>query len=463
MESAPPRPDPHDHIRITDRPAVVWAMAAGWMALGAVLLALPFVVAAQNPPPRGAITRDLALALGFAALALVGFQFALTGRLRPLLHPFGADIVMVFHRYVSWGALALMLGHFGILYIWHEPDLGRLNPFVAPAYMTAGRVALLCFGALVVTSQLRKRLGLGYLWWRWLHLGLALTGFGAAIYHALGAGHFTGTGAAQRLWLGVTLAWLGLVAYTRLWRPWQQRRNPWRVVANEAQGAGVRRLTLRPEGRALRGWRPGQFAWLAINRSPFGLREHPFTISSAPEDGPEISFTIKPLGDDSRRLTQASPGDPAYVDGPFGMFTIDRHADAAGFVMIAGGVGITPVIANLSAMARRGDRRPVTLIYANPQWDEIACRDTLDDLAAQIDLHLVHVLEDASGASPAAHATVAQGMIDADLLARHLPDDTRDWPHMLCGPAPMIAAARKGLGRLGVARHRIENEIFELA
>lgn len=460
------RADPSRHVRPEDQGPAVWMRAAAWLLLAALLLALPFVVILSGDPPAAqGFTRDLALGLGFAALSLAGMQFALTGRLKPLLHPFGADIVVVFHRFLSWGLVALMLGHFGILYVWHTDDLGVLNPLRAPIYMTAGRVALACFVLLVASSELRKRLGLDYLWWRRLHVALALTGFGAAIWHVLGAGHFTREDGTRVLWLAATLAWLGLILWTRILRPWHQYRNPWRVVENRSEGDDIHTLVLRPEGRPLRDWRPGQFAWLAIGTSPFALREHPFTISTAPDKGPQLTFSIKPLGDDSKRLTQTPVGTRAYVDGPYGVFSIDRETDAGGFVMIAGGVGITPILANLQALHARNDRRRIILLYANDSWDQIPFRDHLAQLSRDLNLRVLHVVrnppEDGDDWPPEGFEA-RPGMIEADFLAQVLPAESRDWPHMLCGPAPMLSAVRRALRDMGVPRGRIDSEIFEM-
>ncbi|WP_304615044.1 ferric reductase-like transmembrane domain-containing protein, partial [Paracoccus sp. (in: a-proteobacteria)] len=138
-----PSQNPDAHIRPCDRTWAVRLQAAGWVLLALAALILPFaVILAGDPPRNAAFTQTMAFGLGFGALALVGLQFALTGRLKPLLRPFGADIIPVFHRFLSWGAVALMLGHFAMMYIWHKDDMGVLNPLKADPYMTAGRVAL---------------------------------------------------------------------------------------------------------------------------------------------------------------------------------------------------------------------------------------------------------------------------------------------------------------------------------
>ncbi|MFN4154327.1 MAG: ferric reductase-like transmembrane domain-containing protein [Paracoccaceae bacterium] len=459
MNAPDQSPDPQAFIRPADRPLIVALRASFWLMAGLALIALPFatiLLGTDRPAPTHPLW-DFAMGCGFAALSLAAAQFALTGRIKLLTTPFGADIIYLFHRFLSWGLLGLMLMHFGILYIWYQPALGTLNPLTARWELTSGRVALACFGLLVVTSELRKRIWLEYHGWRVLHIALAVTGTAAAMAHMLGVGKYSAMSGSRALWIGIAVIWAGFVLWSRLLRPMVLARNPWRVVSNEAERGGVHTLTLRPEGQPLRAWKPGQFAWLTIGHAAWAMREHPFTISTAPDRGPEISFSIKPLGDDSERMARTPPGTLAYVDGPYGTFSIDREATADGFVMIAGGVGITPILSNLHAMQSRRDPRPVILLYANSTLEEASFREELDAIAQDIPLSLIHVPE-----TPPDDWHGDAGMIDKALLARHLPGASRNWPHMLCGPGPMITAVTRGLTGLGVPAHRISSEVFDM-
>lgn len=430
-----------------------------WVTLGFAAIALPFAILLNTGmrPAGTSLLWDFSKGLGFAALALISLQFILTARFRRLTLPFGIDIVYLFHRYLAYGALALILGHFGILYIWYEEALGDLNPLTARWELTSGRVGLVCFAALVVSSIFRKRLRLDYALWRYVHVALAIGGFAAAVAHVLGVGYFTAAIESRVLWLTVTFAWLGLVIWVRVVKPWRQTRNPWSVTGVEEQHGGAVTLTFAPQREGLSPWKPGQFAWLTLDRSPFRLSEHPFTISSAPGAAPSVSMTIKPLGDFTKAATRVKPGTRAYLDGPYGVFSIDNEPEADGFVMIAGGIGITPMIANLHAMRERNDDRPVILVYANPSWDKVAFRDELADLESELRLEVVHVLEKAPEGFKG-----ETGMIDRDLLARRLDNATRDWPHLLCGPPPLTAAARQALLDLGVPLAAIESELFDM-
>ena len=239
--------------------------------------------------------------------------------------------------------------------------------------------------------------------------------------------------------------------------PTVQSANPWRVSAVNEEHGGAVSLTFSPLRRGLPAWKPGQFVWLTLGSSPFGHGEHPFTIASPPEAAPHVTLTVKPLGDFSERLSGVRLGARAYLHGAFGTFSIDNEPDAVGFAMIAGGIGITPMIANLRAMRARRDRRPVVLVYANPDWESVAFREELAELEAALELKIVHVLEKAPDGW-----TGEAGMVTRELLARHLPETTQRWPHFLCGPPPMVDAAKNHLRSLGVPLRHVDSEIFDM-
>jgi predicted ferric reductase len=81
---------------------------------------------------------------------------------------------------------------------------------------------------------------------------------------------------------------------------------------------------------------------------------HPFSFSSAGDraDGGRVALTIRSLGDFSARIATFSVGAKVYVDGPHGVFTMDRQ-QAQGYVFIGGGVGITPLFSMLLTMRQR--------------------------------------------------------------------------------------------------------------
>ena len=429
-----------------------------WVLLYLLLVAAPLLVLLIGPVPPGAgFWWDFSMALGFAGMAMMGVQFALTARFSRASAPFGIDIIYYFHRYVAVIALGLLLAHFVILRIEYAEALGALDPRRAPWYMTAGRVALALFAVVIITSLWRKPLRIEYDRWRLWHALLATVAFLAAVGHIAGVGYYTAAPWKRVLWTAYTLFWVLLIVYVRLAKPWVMRRRPWRVTEVRAERGNSWTLALAPEGHAGLAFAPGQFAWLTLRASPYHVKEHPFSFSSSAEDSARIEFTIKELGDFTRTIKTVQPGEVAYLDGPYGVFSIDRHPHAPGFVFIAGGVGIAPIMSMLRSAADRGERRPLTLVYANNRWDDVIFREELEQLRERLDLKLVHVL-----AEPPEDWAGERGYVDDALLARCLPPEQRTFECFLCGPRPMTDAAQRALTALGVPLRRVHFELFEM-
>lgn len=153
------------------------------------------------------------------------------------------------------------------------------------------------------------------------------------------------------------------------------------------------------------------------------------------------------------------PGQRVYVDGPFGAFSIDRHPHAEEYVFIAGGIGITPIMSMLRTLADRGDRRPLTLLYANRMWEGVTFREEIAELEQRLNLRVVHILS-------AAHKSWEgeRGRITPALLERHLlmPQRRDSQEVFICGPKPMMDAVERSLVSLGISVGDFHSERFDL-
>ena len=91
---------------------------------------------------------------------------------------------------------------------------------------------------------------------------------------------------------------------------------------------------------------------------PVPDHRHPFSFSASAEapDG-RVEMTIRNLGDFTGGIAQVPVGRRVYLDGPYGAFTIGNPADM--HVLIAGGIGITPMMSMIRTLADRGDGRPL--------------------------------------------------------------------------------------------------------
>jgi len=435
------------------------ASASLWLAVYLALIVAPVLVLLLEPTPHGGgFWWDFALVLGYAALAMMGLQFWLTARFKRATAPFGIDIIYYFHRYLATIACLLLLLHASLQLALYPDAVGGIDPRAAPGYMTMGWIALLVFAVLIASSLWRKRLGIEYDRWRRWHGMLAVTGVVLGLLHVEGSGSYLTSPLKRWLWGALALSWIGLIVWVRVLRPWRLRQQPYRVVDVRQEPGRSWTLSLQPEHPPAFDYRPGQFAWVSLRASPFALREHPFSISSSPTRPGPLQFTIKALGDFTATVGQIGIGEIAYVDGPYGIFGIDAHPHATGFVFVAGGVGIAPIVSMLRALADRGDRRPLWLFYGNRRWDRVVFREDLDALRTQLDLRLVHVLSEPPEGWPGEH-----GFIDLAVMQRHLPTESTGLHFLVCGPDPMIRLVERNLEALGVPLRQLHSEIFDLA
>lgn len=429
-----------------------------WTGVYLALVSAPLVLLLVGEvPPGGGVWWDLSMALGFAGMAIMGVQFALTARLRNATAPFGIDIIYYFHRLTAYVGIGLVLAHFAIVRVRYPEALGPLDPFEAPGHMSAGRAALALFVVVIVTSLWRKQLRIDYEHWRIAHAVLATLAFLLAVVHILGVGYYTHAPWKYALWIGYTLFWALLIVYVRIVKPWRMLRAPYRIVDVRPEHGNTTTLALEPDGHPGIRFAPGQFAWLTLRGSPFRFEEHPFSFSgSAARDG-RLEFSIKALGDFTGTVSTIEAGERAYLDGPYGVFGVDRYPDAPGFVFVAAGVGIAPIMSMLRTLSDRGDRRPLLLIYANADLDSVIFREELDSLRGRLDLAIVHVLE-----HPPGDWNGERGRIDAELLRRALPPDYRDREHFICGPRVVSDIVQRELHTMGVALGKVHFELFDM-
>jgi predicted ferric reductase len=164
-------------------------------------------------------------------------------------------------------------------------------------------------------------------------------------------------------------------------------------------------------------------------------------------------MSIRNLGDFTSTIGDIPIGQRIRLDGPYGAFTIGNPADV--HVLIAGGVGITPMMSMLRTLADRGDKRPVILLYGSRDWDSVTFREELEALKARLDLKLVHVLT-----QPPAGWTGEKGLITAELFKRRLPPPYADHEYFICGPDKMMDAIEKALAELDVPLSKYHSERY---
>lgn len=242
----------------------------------------------------------------------------------------------------------------------------------------------------------------------------------------------------------------------RQWRPF-------RIEKIAAESASVKSFYLQPlDGFGLIPHEAGQH--LPIRLTLPGTDKpviRTYTLSAAPSDG-FYRISVKRQGKVSTHLHGLSAGATLEVQAPAGRFTVDA-SEPRPAVLMAAGIGITPMLAMLRHIIFEGLRkrrvRPTWLFYAARNKDDRAFDDEIAGLLAQGQglVRLVRVLSETDGARAQEDYDI-EGRIDMALLSATLPFG--DYDFYLCGPGPFMQAVYDGLRGFNISDSRIHAEAF---
>ncbi|RFU12272.1 iron reductase [Rhodobacteraceae bacterium W635] len=425
------------------------------VALLPLALALGRQVAPLDPWER------LGAGLGLVALAAMAVQFVTSGRFGVVSGRLGIDRIMAFHKIAAWWVLLGLLLH-PVLYVlptWlDDPALGaqRMMAYLTLPHYRTGVIALAALALLVLSSALRERLPLPYEVWRASHVILAVTAAGTGLHHALTTGRFSALGAVNGWWWVVAAALLLVMATLYGWRFAALHVRPWRLASVTKLADRTWELDIQPRGGTPDlEYEAGQFVWMTEGARRFPLFDHPFSIADSPtRDG--LSLIVKEAGDFTNRIGALPPGTTIGIDGPYGEFTLSSHK-AGAILLVAGGVGLGPIMGLLRDLVARRDPRPVRLAYAVGTVSNLACLDEIRAAQSVLDLQVM-ILSEAGAEGFEGEV----GRLDRARLDRLLSGlDPADCVAMMCGPGPMVVAVSDTLMEIGLPVEKIVYERFD--
>jgi predicted ferric reductase len=391
----------------------------------------------------------------FAAyLALV--QVLLLARLPWLERAVGFDHLTVWHRWNGHVCLWLVLAHV-VLSVWGYALMDRLpvtreistmlTGGIYPGMITA-TIGTGLFLVVVVSSITIARRRMRYELWYLVHL-TSYVAIALAWFHQIPTGNeLVIDSTAANYWRGLYVATIALIVGFRVLVPLAGAfRYRLRVDEVVVEGPGIVSLQLTGHRLDRLQAQAGQFFLFRFLGRGRWWAAHPFSLSSVPtRDG--FRITVKELGDFTRELASIAPGTRVVTEGPFGDFT-DRTRRLDKTLLVAGGIGITPIRTLLEAM--HGD---VVVIYRVMHEEEIIFRSELERLAAE--------------RSATIHFAVGDHRLPAgrDLLSpahlRELVPDITEREVYVCGPPAMAAAISRNARDAHVPRRHIHTERFAL-
>lgn len=229
---------------------------------------------------------------------------------------------------------------------------------------------------------------------------------------------------------------------------------PLPVLASIAETPEIRTFRIaRPPDFA---FRAGQFVMVRVKIGDTALVRC-YSITSAPETPGYLEIGVRNQGIVSSHLHETvRPGSMLEVNGPGGAFVYP--AGDKPIVLLAGGIGITPLLAMLRHGLLCEPSRPIALILSAKTIDRIPFREELQMLERRHPrFRLVLTLSEGSG-----QPLFLSGRIDRATIERVV-RDPRACVYMICGPLPMIEEMRRVLDSLAVPQEQVHFEKFEAA
>ncbi|WP_327185624.1 ferredoxin reductase family protein [Streptomyces sp. NBC_01334] len=388
---------------------------------------------------------------GLYSALLMAFQLLLVARLPWLDRRIGMDRLTNWHRWTGFNLLWTLVGHV-VFITFGYAESSSMNPvsqLVDLAETVEGvlRAAVAMVLILVIggASARWARRRLAYETWHFIHL-YTYVAVVLAFTHQVAVGTtFTASSAATAYWYAVWGVALGSVLLGRLVLPlWRNWRHQLRVEAVVPEADNV--VSVYITGRDLDRLpaRAGQFfLWRFLTKDRW-WQANPFSLSAAP-DGTRLRLTAKAAGDGSAGLRHLEPGTRVFAEGPYGAFTA-MHRTRPEALLIAGGVGVTPIRALLEEI----DGHAVVIYRVAGERDAVLY-DELRELALTkgAELHLVTGPPVPDRLAPRELAALVPDIAERDVF--------------LCGPPPMMNAVLGTLRELDVPKPQIHFERFSLA
>jgi predicted ferric reductase len=393
----------------------------------------------------------LGLLAGYGVVVLV----ALMARLPPLEKGIGTDRLARWHSIGGRYVISAVSGHV-VFITWGFAVTAResvtsetatlLTTFPDILMATAAWLLLLMVAGISIRAARRR---VRYETWYYAHLYTYL-----AI--ALAFSHQFADGGAFALSLQARVAWSALYAVVGAALLWYRVVTPVRsalrhqftVQSVRPEAPGI--VSVHVSGRKFDHLRaePGQFfRWRFLTRELW-WQSHPYSLSAMPQ--PDLMrITVKALGDHSGSLANLKPGTRIIAEGPYGAFTPSLTGRRV--LLIAGGVGITPIRAMFAALPKRMSGG-ITLLYRASHPRDVVFSRELNAIAADRRAALHYLI--------GSRGELGYDPLDADHLQQTVPGLHR-YEAYVCGPTGMTAAAVNALVAAGVPRRRIHHESFD--
>jgi len=225
---------------------------------------------------------------------------------------------------------------------------------------------------------------------------------------------------------------------------------------------------LKPvDGGAIPAYLPGQYITIRVPTQNGSTTMRNYSLSCAPNDE-YLRISVKKETSSEHADGYVSNylhnhtkiTDSLEVGAPCGEFFLDpsdKHQRP--LVLLAAGVGITPLMSILEAVSQHTPKREVYFVHGclNPQVQ--AFQKTLEDLASKYEnIKVYHRYSEAPQSGKRLELKASIGFVDAEFIESILP--TKNADYYFCGPKPFMVKIYQDLLRWGIPASQVNFEFF---
>ena len=390
---------------------------------------------------------------GMATATLLFFQMILVGRLKVLDRVFSLPGLVRTHRINAIAILLLALLH-PLFVLTSENKLTiPLEIRYWPEWVGVSLLVVIVIQ--FSSSQWRNSLRINYHRWHLLHRCVGVLIICLVTLHILFVSEtFSEKGFPRDavilsavllvlLWLWIRSGWL------------RARKRPFSVTRVAPEGISSVNIELSPVDKRPFRYVPGQFVIVSFQSKHISPEPHPFTLSSTPTRPENLQLTVRTNGDWTRHVARIAVGERVYVQGPFGRFSHVFTDPAREIIMIAGGIGITPMLSMMRFMADRQDQRVITLIWSNRSREHMVYPDELNELGEKLTGFRSELIFTGNS-----DEWLSSEGLNLDKLQSMLQGFSRHASVFVCGPEQMMKQIKSDLKRIGFEPRSIRTETF---
>ena len=443
---------PHTRAATTARSAHL----ALWIFLIANLVIVELMFATAEPPAHNTLT-SIGRFLGLHLAFVMALQLLLIARLPFLDRRVGMDKLTSWHRWTGFTLFWLVLLHPTFVLLGYSKldkisFLGEIPNLAGQMPVLLGMIAATLLVVVAALSLRAVRRRVAYETWHTLHLLVYLIVVLGIVHQVYEGSAFKTNIFTQVYWWGLWAFALGALLVGRFATPIvRNARHQLKVAAVVPEADDVVSVYMTGHDLGRLEARAGQFfLWRFLGHNPW-WQVNPFSLSASP-DGRSLRLTAKGIGVTSAGLRELPIGTRVFAEGPYGALTAGQLVTGKS-LLIAGGIGVTPIRALLEDERLPGD---IVVLYRVRTQAEAVLLGEMQNLASVRGAKL-HLLTGRTGAG-----TPPNQPLGPENLAALVPDIVeRDV--FVCGPPAMTDAVLRSLRTLKVPARQQHAERFRLA